>query len=364
MLDLLAARLARRPHAPVGIFPTPIQRMARLSQRLERPVFFKREDLAGIAIAGSKIRILQHTAGDALDRGANTFVAGGYVQSNHPAQVAAVGCALGVPTELVLDTSKGYEMQGNLLLESLMGIKVHFVREGSYEAIREACLRLVGRLSRRGKRARLLTLTPEIHALSALAYAEGFLELAGQLEAAGIRDADIFVGSGGPTYAGLLLGARAFGGRLRVHGAAPHGLGAGARDRVLAVVRAALALLDLELPVGSDHVSLLGRGEGVYGFAYPASIRAIRKVAAAEGVFLDPVYTGNAMAEVLRWTETHRGDTPVVFLHTGGVTALFAYDRELFGNRRAREVPARRISRLGGGESLHSAAASPGLAGI
>ena len=363
MRDLLAARLARRPHAPVGIFPTPMQRMARLSQRLGRPVFFKREDLAGIAIAGSKIRILQHTAGDALDRGADLFVAGGYVQSNHPAQVAAVGCALGVPTELVLDTSKGYEMQGNLLLESLMGIKVHVVREGSYEAIREACQRLVGRLGRRGKRARLLTLTPEIHALSALAYAEGFLELAAQLEAAGIRDADIFVGSGGPTYAGLLLGARAYGGRLRVHGAAPHGLGAGARERVLAAVRAALALLDLELPVGPDDVSLVGRGEGVYGFTYPAAIRAIRKVAAAEGVFLDPVYTGNAMAEMLRWTETHRGDTPLVFLHTGGVTALFAYDREVIGPRRPRGVPARRISRIGGRDSHHPAAARPGVAG-
>ncbi len=357
MRENLAERLARRPHAPVGIFPTPVQRMARLSQQLERPVYFKREDLAGIAIAGSKIRILQHTAGDALDRGAELFVAGGYVQSNHPTQVAAVGCALGIPTEMVLDTTKGYEMQGNLLLASLMGIQVHFVREGSYEAIREACLRHVARLTRRGKRARLLTLTPEIHALSALAYAEGFLELAGQLEGAGIRDAEIFVGSGGPTYAGLMLGSRAHGGRFRVHGAAPHGLGPGARERVLTVARAAMALLDLDLPVGPDDVSLLGRGEGVYGFTYPASIKAIRKVAEAEGVFLDPVYTGNGMAEMLRWTEAHPGDTPLVFLHTGGVTTLFAYDRELLGTRHPREIPGRRISRLGGADSHRRATA-------
>jgi len=350
--EILAERLARRPHAPVGIFPTPVQPMARLSQQLGRPIYFKRDDLAGIAIAGSKIRILQHTAGDALDRGADLFVAGGYVQSNHPLQVAAVGRALGIPTELVLDTTKGYEMQGNLLLAALMGIRVHFVREGNYEAIRDACLRHVARLIRRGRRARLLTLTPEIHALSALAYAEGFLELAGQLERAGIDDADIFVGSGGPTYAGLLLGSRAHGGRFRVHGAAPHGLGPGARERVLAVARAAMALLDLEIRVGPEDVSLLGRGEGMYGFTYPASIKAIRRIAEAEGVFLDPVYTGNGMAEMLRWIEENPGDTPLVFMHTGGVTTLFAYDRELLGIRHLRKVHGRRIARLGG-TNLH-----------
>ena len=348
MRDLLAVRLARRPHAPVGLFPTPLQHMARLSRQLARPVYFKREDLAGLALAGSKIRILQHTAGDALERGARMFVAGGYVQSNHPTQVAAVGCALGVRTQLVLDTTKGWEMEGNMLLSTLMGCTVHYVREASYEAIREACLRLVRRLNRRGRRARLLTLTPEIHALSALAYAEGLLELAGQLEAVGITGADLFVGSGGPTYAGLLLGARAAGGRIRVHGAAPHGLGGSARERVLRTARAAMQLLDLEVPVRADDVSLLGRGAGVYGYTYPATIKAIWKVAQTEGVFLDPVYTGTGMAELLRWAHAHRGDSPLVFLHTGGVTALFAYERELVGGKGASDAPGRRISRLGG----------------
>ncbi|HEV2358421.1 MAG TPA: pyridoxal-phosphate dependent enzyme [bacterium] len=347
MRDRLAAGLARRPHAPVGIFPTPLQHMAQLSGRLSRPVYFKREDLAGLAIGGSKIRILRHTAGDALNRGANLFVAGGYVQSNHPTQVASVGCALGIATELVLDTTKGWEMEGNMLLATLMGVRVHYVREGSYEAVRDACRRHVARLNSRGRRAHLLTLTPEIHALSALAYAEGFLELAGQLETAGVREADVFVGSGGPTYAGLLLGACAHGGRIRVHGAPPHGLGAGAEEKVLGVARAAMQLLDLEVPVGPADVSLLGRGEGVYGYTYPPSVKAIWTIAQAEGVFLDPVYTGTGMAEMLRWAKDRGGETPLVFLHTGGVTTLFAYERELLGGRHLARVPARRISRLG-----------------
>jgi 1-aminocyclopropane-1-carboxylate deaminase/D-cysteine desulfhydrase-like pyridoxal-dependent ACC family enzyme len=323
--------------------------MARLSQRLQRPVYFKREDLAGLAIGGSKIRILRHTAGDALARGARLFVAGGYVQSNHPAQVAAVGHALGVPTEMVLDVTKGWEMQGNLLLVALMGCRTHYVRIGMYEGIRDACLRLVARLSRPGRPARLLTLTPEVHALSALAYAEGFLELAGQLERAGVRRADVFVGSGGPTYAGLLLGARAHGGRIRVHGAPPHGLGIGAREKVLGTAQAAMRLVGLDVPVRPEDISLLGQGAGVYGYVYPRSLRAIRTVAQAEGVFLDPVYTGTGMAEMLRWAGAHPGDTALVFLHTGGVTALFAYDREVLDGRYTGKAPGRRLSRLGAG---------------
>lgn len=323
--------------------------MAQLSQRLRRPVYFKREDLAGLAIGGSKIRILRYTAGDALERGTRLFVAGGYVQSNHPTQVAAVGHALGVPTEMVLDVSKGWEVQGNLLLAALMGCRIHYVRIGAYDGIRDACLRLAARRSRGGRPARLLTLTPEVHALSALAYAEGFLELAAQLEDAGVRHADVFVGSGGPTYAGLLLGSRADGGRFRVHGAPPHGLGTGAREKVLGTAQAALRLVGLDLPVRPEDVSLLGQGAGVYGYVYPASLRAIRMVAQTEGVFLDPVYTGTGMAEMLRWARAHPAATPLVFLHTGGVTALFAYDREVLNNRYPAKAPGRRIFRLGAG---------------
>jgi 1-aminocyclopropane-1-carboxylate deaminase/D-cysteine desulfhydrase-like pyridoxal-dependent ACC family enzyme len=345
MREALADRLRRRPHAPVGIFPTPLQKMPRLSALLARPVYFKRDDLAGLAVGGSKIRVLQHTAGDALDRGATLFVAGGYVQSNHPMQVAAVGCALGIPTEMVLDTTKGYEVQGNLLLTTLMGVKVHYVRLGGYEAIRDECARLVVRLERRGRRARLLTLTPEIHVLNALAYAEGFLELAQQLEEAGISRADIFIGSGGPTYAGLVLGASASGAGLRVHGAPPRGIGAQAQ-RVLDIARRAAGAVGLDIPLRSEDVSLLGRGEGVYGFTYPATLHAIRMVAQAEGVFLDPIYTGNVMAEMLARLKGHPGDGPVVFFHTGGVPALFAFDRELTGARHPARGPAGRVWRL------------------
>ena len=346
MFDRFAERLASRPHAPVGIFPTPIQWMPRLSARWGRPVYFKRDDLAGLAVGGSKIRVLQHTAGDALARGADLFVAGGWVQSNHPAQVAAVACALGVRAELVLDTTKGYELQGNLLLEDLLGVRVHFVREGTYEALRAACVRLADRLRGRGAKPALLTLTPEIHMLNALAYAEGFVEVSRQLEAIDITDADIFIGSGGPTCAGLWLGSRARQGRLRVHGVPTSGMGGGARERVVDVASRAMRALDVEVLLRQEDLSLLGDGTGVYGFTRRTAIEAIRVVAQAEGVFLDPIYTGNAMAELLRWIPQHRDNSPIVFFHTGGVPALFAYEREVGRPPKKGAVPGRRIVRL------------------
>jgi 1-aminocyclopropane-1-carboxylate deaminase/D-cysteine desulfhydrase-like pyridoxal-dependent ACC family enzyme len=158
-LTTLAGALARMPRAPVGIFPTPLQPMRRLSQRFDRPVYFKRDDLAGLAMGGSKIRILQFTAGEALAQGADTFVAGGYVQSNHPAQVAAAGAALGVPTHVILDVTKGYEPQGNLLLLDLAGTQVRFTRVGSYDGVLAQCQRLAVRLEHTGRRPRVLTQT-------------------------------------------------------------------------------------------------------------------------------------------------------------------------------------------------------------
>jgi 1-aminocyclopropane-1-carboxylate deaminase/D-cysteine desulfhydrase-like pyridoxal-dependent ACC family enzyme len=331
-LTALAGALARRPRAPVGIFPTPLQRMRRLSRYFGRPVYFKRDDLAGLAMGGSKIRILQFTAGEALAGGADTFVAGGYVQSNHPAQVAAAGAALGVPTHVILDVTKGYEPQGNLLLLDLAGARVQFSRAG-YDGVLAQCRRLAARLERAGRRPRVMTQTRESRILSAVAYADGFVELHRQLEALGIREADIVVGSGGPTYAGLLLGAIAGGSRCRVHGVPPRGRGADAREQIRAFIAEACALLEVEVMAGTDGVSFLGDGPGVYGEVGRETVAAIRFVAAQEGVYLDPVYGGHAMAALLRRERRTATDRPLVFVQTGGAPTVFAYERELASRR-------------------------------
>jgi len=332
-LRALAGALARRPRAPIGIFPTPLQPMRRLSHHFGRPVYFKRDDLAGLAMGGSKIRILQFTAGEALAQGADTFVAGGYVQSNHPAQVAAAGAALGIPTHVILDVTKGYEPQGNLLLLDLAGAQVRFTRVSSYDGVLAQCQRLAVRLERTGRRPRVMTQTRESRILSVVAYADGFVELDRQLQALDIREADIVVGSGGPTYAGLLLGAIAGGSRCRVHGVPPRGRGAGAKAQVREFITEASALLGVEVMAGSDAVSFLGDGPGVYGEVGRETVAAIRFVAAQEGVYLDPVYGGHAMAAQLRRGRRHAADRPLIFVQTGGAPTVFAYECELASRR-------------------------------
>lgn len=329
--DQLKRGLARLPRAAVGIFPTPLVPAHRLAVRFGRPVYFKRDDLAGLAMGGSKIRVLRFTAGDALARGADTFVAGGFAQSNHPAQVAAAGAALGIPTHVVLDVSNGYEPQGNVLLLDLAGARVGFASAGGYDGVAAACRRLAATLVRAGRRPQIMTQTRESRVLSAVAYADGFVELLGQLDVAGVRDAEIVVGSGGPTYAGLLLGALAAG-RCTVCGAPARGRGGGARGQVAEFVAEAAARLGVDVRARDEDVAFLDRGQGTYGEIDWETVAALRFVASQEGVYLDPVYGGHAMAALLR-RERHDAGRPLVFVQTGGAPTVFAYERELAGRR-------------------------------
>ncbi|SRR5579871_110741 len=331
--DRLKESLGQYSRAPIGIVPTPLQAMRRLSRHFGRPVYFKRDDLAGLALGGSKIRILRFTAGDAVARGADTFVAGGYAQSNHPAQVAAAGAALGIPTHVVLDVTKGYEPQGNVLLLDLAGARVRFTSAGSYEGVLAACRRLADHLARAGRRPQIMTQTHESRVLSAVAYAEAFVELAGQCEAVGVCEADVVVGSGGPTCAGLLLGAVAAGRRCRVFGVPPRGRGEGAREQVKGFAAAAAAALGVDAVPQESDIALLADGSGVYGEVDRETIAALRFVAAQEGVYLDPVYTGHAMAALLRRGGPSSNGRPLVFVQTGGAPTVFAYERELASRR-------------------------------
>jgi 1-aminocyclopropane-1-carboxylate deaminase/D-cysteine desulfhydrase-like pyridoxal-dependent ACC family enzyme len=174
-----------------------------------------------------------------------------------------------------------------------------------------------------------MTMTPEIHNLSAIAFIECFIELSRQLELLDVNDADIFIGSGGPTYAGLFLATCASGGGLRVHGVPARGLGRGAHQRVLDIATRAVGFLKADVLLDRTKISLLGDGGGVHGVVHPAALEAIRTTAQLEGLILDPIYTGYAMAEMIRWLKETPGESPVVFVHTGGVAALFAYEREL-----------------------------------
>jgi len=327
--DRLREALRTFPRVRLARLPTPLEEAPRLSARLGGPrILLKREDLAGVGTGGSKYRILEFTLARASQERADILVAGGLAQSNHPQQVAAAAARLGLPVILVLGGPEPFVWQGNVLLEHLCGADVRWLPGADLDGVRRHQEAVVEELRTRGKCPAIVTLTREVYVLSVLAYANFALELAEQLEDAGETADAVYVGSGGGTYAGMLLGALALGRPFRVVGLTPTGSAASRSRYIAELVREALTLLGLDLVFTGKEVDVSDAylGEG-HGLPTKASVDAIRLMASTEGIFLDPVYTGKAMAGLVDHAQSGRlvGKT-VVFVHTGGIPALFAYN--------------------------------------
>ena len=331
----LAARLAAHPRVPLAHLPTPLDACPRLAEAIGvRALYVKRDDLTGLAFGGNKTRHLEFTFADILSSGADTVVAGAYTQSNWCRQITAAACRHGLAVSLVLIHGvKGPAVQGNLLLDHLMGADVTVVDLESMEQIQPLLDEKARALEAAGRRPFVIApfaLDQQVRA--ALGYVGAALELDAQFDEAGIDPEHVFVCGANNTPAGLVTGLRALGRRAQVTSISPIRW---EEPRALDIARVATATaraLDLNLAIepadfvaDEDHV-----GE-TYGVLSDEARAAIGLVAGAEGIFLDPVYTGKAMAGLV--DHAKRGlvgpDETVVFVHTGGMPALFAYAGDL-----------------------------------
>ncbi len=332
-VEELRSALSRFPRVSLLGSPTPLVEASRLTARLDGPrILFKREDLAGLGTGGSKYRILEFTIGAALEKGADFLIAAGFVQSNHPQQVAVAAARLALPSLVLLGDSLGpLVWQGNALLEQLSGAEVRLVPGADLDLLRQEQQQVAAEMRTRGWHPAIVTLTREVYIRSALAYARFMLELAEQLSRLEIRMDAIYVGSGGGTYAGILLGAIALDMPCRVIGLTPIG-SAGTRSQYVgSLLEDAMQWLDLDLPIPGQRIEIYDDylGEG-YGIPSTSAVEAIRLVASCEGIFLDPIYSGKAMAGLIDHARQGRlhGQT-VVFVHTGGLPTVFAYAEQL-----------------------------------
>jgi D-cysteine desulfhydrase family pyridoxal phosphate-dependent enzyme len=331
----LRARLDRLPHVRLAHLPTPLDEAPNLARRLGGPrIFVKREDLTGLAFGGNKARILEYTMADAVRQGADTIVACAFAQSNHCRQAAAAAARLGLRAVLVLGRGeKAEQVQGNLLLDDLLGAEIVRTDEETLESISARAAAVTESLQAAGRRAVQVSLTPGATALAAAAFVGCVLELHEQLTQAAVSPTRIYVASSGGTQAGLVLGSLALGAPWTVAGYTPIARPE-RRDRVAGIVNDAARLLDLPVHAGPDDIanfdSELGPG---YGRLSPDAIGALRLLAATEGILLDPVYTAKAMSGLVRDVRagTYRADESIVFVHTGGTPALFSYADELAG---------------------------------
>jgi L-cysteate sulfo-lyase len=289
--------------------PTPVDDAPRLSEALGIAVCVKRDDLTGLALGGNKARKLQHLCAEALAAGCDVLVTGGGVQSNHVRQTAAAAARLGLDAHVVLGGSADVRApDGNVALDVLLGAEIECIEVDDYEGIEAAIGIAAKRLAAAGRRPYAIPIggasPPGVRA-----YTEAAHELRGQRP-----DVDVvFVADGsGGTHAGLLTGFGAD--RPRVIG-----VDVGTRPRLAEAV-ARMHGGDVDVVIDAEHV-----GPG-YGIADAPTLAALKLAARTEGVVLDPVYTGKAMAALMTWAREGRlsGATSVCFWHTGGQPALFS----------------------------------------
>lgn len=312
----------RLPRAALGVFPTPMEALANLSHDLGVDVLIKRDDLTGLALGGNKVRKLELLLGDAREHGAETIVTTGAIQSNHCRCTAAAARRLGLGCHLVLFEGRHNEVQGNLLLDHLFGAEVE-VHPRSEQGRRDDLLQAA---AARHPHSYLIPFGGS-NGLGTAAYVWAYEELLEQL--AGRAGTLFCVTSSGATHAGLALGAALHAAGPRVVGVTVSDPAAVCAPRVAELAADAAELLGVSL---RPDVKVLDGyiGEG-YAIPTPGGVAAIRRLAQSDGILLDPVYTAKAMAALLE--HAHEFPAPLIFLHSGGVPALFAYANDLFPER-------------------------------
>ncbi len=315
--------------------PTPLERMPGLAEALGGPeIWIKRDDQTGLATGGNKTRKLELLVGDALSRGAQVLLTVGAVQSNHCRQTAAAAGRAGLDCVLVLrgDPPPSQHWTGNLLLDDLMGARLRWT--GDEDPM--MTLRAAADAEQAAGRRPYVIPYGGSNALGAAAYALAFEELWDQMHEARISfDRVVFASSSGGTQAGLIVGAKACGYEGQVLGISVDKTGGQLRPTVEALLAPTAQRRGVELALGAADVQIDDRFVGGgYAVLTAAEKEAIRLVAQKEGILLDPVYTGKAMAGLL--SLVRRGEIAsserVLFWHTGGIPALFAYAPDLMNS--------------------------------
>lgn len=324
------------PRYPLAQLPTPVTDAVRLRDALGGPgrcpqILIKRDDLTGLGLGGNKARKLEFLIADALAQGAQTVITTGAVQSNHARMTAAAARIAGLRVVLVL-TSR-YDVpayEGNLLLDRLYGADLRFVPSvdpmlavGQDEAV---VAQVVEDEAAAGRKAYVIPVGGS-SPVGAVGYVTGTAEIVEQLAAMQVRPTRLYYASGSRgTQAGLTLGAKLSAASYRLWGVA---VSAGEPEKIERARKAAndaAGLLGVDTRVTHDDLftdqGYIGDG---YGIPSAHGLEAIHLLAQHEALLLDPAYTSKAMAALIahvRAGEIDASET-VVFLHTGGMPALF-----------------------------------------
>jgi L-cysteate sulfo-lyase len=269
---------------------------------------------------------------DAIQKGADVIITTGAVQSNHARVTAAAAKKLGLKVVLILRGKEPEEYDGNLLLDQLLGADIRFVQVDWQQTL-PAMEKTAEELKKEGYRPYIVP-GGASYPTGAVGYVNAMLELIDQAEEANLNINYIVHASGsGGTQAGLILANKALKTGIEILGMCVEpNANQWLTEEIVEIANGIAKLLDLKETVTQKDVVLIGdyAGEG-YGVPTLKAVEAIKLVARTEGILLDPVYTGKAMAGLIDLIrqEHFRKDDNVVFIHTSGTPALFAYKKQL-----------------------------------
>lgn len=325
------------PRAKLWDQPTPLEPLNNLGKHLSLDdLWVKRDDCNGLAFGGNKVRQMEYYLGDAIAQNADTLLITGAVQSNF-VRTAAAGCAkLGLECHVQLENrvskdTPEYNNSGNVLLDRLLGAKLHYYPEGEDEEGADRNLEVMAdQMRENGKSPYIVHLHPSQPPLGALGYLEAAVELVNQFEDHDFfPDAIIAPSGSGNTHAGLVYGLRALGCEIPVIGCCVRRPADMQLPRLVHRLRQIGDLLG-ETPVATERDIILTDQFLAPGYGVPgdSTMNAISVAAKHEALILDPVYTGKTFAAFLDHARQNP-DSRLLFMHTGGGPSIFGYGESL-----------------------------------
>ena len=335
-IEQIHERIDLLPRTPLAHLPTPFEFTPRFSSALKGPkIWIKRDDCTGLAMGGNKTRHNEFLIGDALNKGADTVVWGAGIQSNNCRQTAAACAKVGLDIQLILGRGKPAEepddIQGNLLLDRLVGASIKIVDDEVGHAVDDRIDEVAEQLESEGRNVYKWD-RKICKPLAAISYMLCMTEILQQSEAEGFVPDAVYVCSAGSTGAGLSLAAKALGLDIPVRHITPIVWPWDTQADMARIANEAAKLLELttqlepeDIDVTNDYVG------GSYGEPTPGCMEAIQLLARTEGVLVETSYSGKSLAGMIDHVRKGRftSEQNIVFVHTGGTPALFAYRDEL-----------------------------------
>ena len=316
------------PRLELAKLPTPLDRVENLGKSLgDLDLWFKRDDLTGFGLGGNKVRSLEYLAADAMKVNSNILITGGSSGSNHVRTTMAVAAHLGLKGVAVLSGTRPSKTNGNLLLNQLLDAKLVFTGNPDRSYIDNYIEDEAERLRGKGESPYMIR-RGGVSSLGCIGYVSAAVEICSQLQSLNLNPDILLCATGcGVTQAGLLVGFKLMGLNCRLYGITV----SRSRDECIAYIKQLINetedVLGLESRVKNDEIFVFDEYIGE-GYSVPTSegIDAIRLVAQTEGIFLDPIYTGKAMAGLtdLVKKDLIGSDNTVIFLHTGGSPSIFS----------------------------------------